>query len=158
MILDALLRVATSQTFNGASEVSADSVDLASFQPAVSPTNPLTPSRRVGTGEPLCAVFFVETAAAGAGASSSVWRLQVIESAAATLTTPNVLQERDFNELELTAGSVIVVDIPVGQPTLRYLGVNVDLPASSGTIVMSVFIGPRSFVDSWLAYRRGYVV
>lgn len=158
MFLDALLRVANSQTFNGASEVTADSVDIASFQPSISPTSPLTPHRRVGSGEPMVVAFFVEQAAAGTGASSSSYKFQAIQSAAAALTAPDIMAEVERNETELTVGSVVVVPIPQKVAALRYLGGQIDLPLSASTIICSVFVGPRSFIDDWIAYKRGYVV
>jgi hypothetical protein len=159
MFLDALLRVANSQTFNGASEVTASSVDIASFQPAISSSSPLTPHRRVGVGEPLVLAFFVETAAAGTGASSALYSFEVIDAANDVLTTTvNKLASVERDETELTAGAVVIVDVPMGLVAQRYLGGRIDLPLSASTIVCSAFFGPRSFVDQWIAYKRGYTV
>jgi hypothetical protein len=153
MYLDALLRVANAQTFNGASEVSADSVDL-----GVTPASGV-PGRRVGTGEPLELVFFVETAAAATGAGTAEYLIEAISAADAALTSsPTQLAAVTRTEAQLVAGAVVRVPIPPGTPTQRYIGGRIDLPLSASTVVGSMFIGPRDFVDQWIAYRRGYTV
>ena len=153
MFLDALLRVANAQTFNGASEVSADSVDL-----GVVPASGV-PGRQVGTGEPLVLAFFVETAAAATGAGTAQYLINVVQADNAALSTnKEVIASVTKTEAQLTAGAVVIVPIPTGVPTRQFIGGEVDLPLSSSTVVGSMFFGPRDFVDAWIAYKRGYTV
>lgn len=152
MYLDALLRVANGQTFNGASEVSADSVDL-----GVTPASGV-PARRVGTGEPLVLAFFVETSAAATGAGTAVYAINAVQADNDALSSnKEVIASVSRTEAQLVAGAVVIVDIPINTPTRRYIGGEVDLPLSASTVVGSMFIGPRSFVDAWIAYKKGYV-
>jgi hypothetical protein len=152
MYLDALCRVANSQTFNGASEVSGSSIDL-----GVTPASGV-PGRQVGTGEPLELVFFVETGASATG-TGEVFTIEAISAADDVLSSsPTSLASVTRTEAQLVAGAVVRVPIPPGTPAQRYLGGRIDLPLSASSVVGSMFIGPRDFVDQWLAYKRGYTV
>lgn len=153
MYLDALLRVANGQTFNGASEVSADSVDL-----GVTPASGI-PARRVGSGEPLVLAFFVETSAVATGAGTAAFLVNIVQADNDALSSnKEVIASVSKTEAQLVAGAVVIVPMPIQVPTRRYIGGEVDLPLSASTVVGSMFFGPRDFVDAWVAYKRGYTV
>lgn len=148
MILDIKLRVASAQAFTDADEVSDSSVDLG---------NP-TVKRRVGAGRKLSALFVVSTAAAGDSASATdTTDLEVISSAAATLTSPTVLASRRVAAALMVAGAIFEVPIPANTPSQRYLGARVT-QGTGDTASFSVYIVPSDHVQDYLAYTKGYTI
>lgn len=113
MMLDALLQLSSAQAVT-ATAVSTNTIDLG------------TP-RDIGVGEDLYAVFTVDQAATAAGAATVTF--EVITSASADLSSPNVLASTGaIGKAELTAGRAPIclclppsnlAALPLGQ---RYLG------------------------------------
>ena len=142
MILDDLTKVASAQAFT-ADGVSASSFDLGN----------VTPKRRVAVGEPLA--LLVVITAVGTNTGSSL--MEAIESAAATLTSPQIRGVYGAAAGELVAGSAFIVPISYGPVApLRYLGFQADI---TGTVdfTVDVYIGRWSdVVGAYQAYARGY--
>lgn len=142
MYLDAFLRVSNAQAF-GAAAVSTDSIDLGN----------VTPKRRIGTGEAMGFGFVVTTA--GTVAASL---LEVISATDAALTAAILVHAaRSIPLAETTIGSLHFVDLPMGTPTQRHLGVRVTTAA--GTISATAWLTSRDlFSIASQAYARNYTV
>jgi len=148
-ILDAQLQLSAAQAVT-ATAVSTNTIDLGV-------------NRDMGAGNQLNAVFGVDVSAAAAGAATV--RFQVITSAAAALTSPNVIaQTDDIPIANLTAGRKPIVvslspavlnSLPIGQ---RYLGVQYTIgtgPLTAGSF--TAFI-TNSGVDVGKNYPSGFTV
>ncbi len=144
MFLDALLLLSDAQAVT-ADAVSTNTIDLSN----------VTPKRRVGTGESIT-VFFSVDVAADFTTTDETYAFQVIASASADLSSPTVLQQRTLTAAQLVAGAKFVVDVPIDQPQLRYLGVNYDVGGTTPTITVTACVVPSDFVDAWMAYAKGY--
>lgn len=150
MILDALLQLSDAQAVTSADAYSTFSVD----------TGNITPKNSVGDGEPLALVITVDVAAAGDGTPASftnTFDFMLVESANANLSSHNVLAQRRVAGASLTAGTFVVIPIPPGTNTLRYIGARYEL-GTDDTITVSAFIIPQSFIPKLKAYARGYVI
>lgn len=148
MVLDSLAKLMDAQAVASSDQVSASSYDLGN----------VTPKRQVGTGEPLSLLFIVTTAAAGdAGTLTDAFVISAIGSAAAALTTPTTHISRTILAADLTAGSIHEVPVPVGTPILRYLGAHVDA-GSGDSVSFDCYVVPRSMVQAFLAYAKGYAI
>ena len=151
MFLDRLTRLVDTQAITG-SAVTTNSYDLGSSAAS-------TPGRRVGGGEPLSVVFVVEVAAAGdSGTSGDGFVFRAVSSTASTLASSTTIIQRTVAMSLLTAGAIVEVPLPVGTPTQRYLGGQVDLATGGDTISVSVYIMPRSMVQDWVSYAKGYAI
>jgi hypothetical protein len=149
MITDALLLLSSAQAVT-ASAVSTNTIDLGT-------------SRDLGSGEPLYAVFTVDTTATAAGAATV--NFQVISSAAANLGTPTVLVQTDaIAKTELTAGRrPIILEIPpsvlAAQPIgQRYLGVQYTVgtgPLTAGAFTCNLV---RDVQDVGKYHASGFTV
>lgn len=147
MILDALLRVSNAQAVT-TTAVSTDTIDLSQ-------------NRDLGPGTQLHALFGVDSTVTGAGTVN----FQIISSAAADLSAPNVLAQTDAIPIaDLVAGrKPIVVDLsphvlrslPIGQ---RYLGVRYLV--TSGPLTGGTFTAyfSNSEVTVGANYPSGYTV
>lgn len=148
MILDSYLKVATAQAFTDADEVSASSVDLGA--PTI--------KNRVGTGEDLCCIFQITTAAAGDSASATdTCRLKIVEDTQSSLATKTEVISRLIPAASLTANSLWEVPMPKGSPTKRYIGAQVEL-GTGDTLSASAWFVPRDHVQDFLAYAKGYAI
>jgi hypothetical protein len=143
MILDALLQVSAAQQVT-ADAVSENTVDFGD----------VTPKRKVAVGEPLALV--VAITALGTTTGSAVF--QVIQSAAAALTSPQVIGSIALATADLAVGKVYIIPLGQGIPALRYAGANFDI---TGTVDFTVdaFITPLQMA-SILAetYAKNYAV
>lgn len=148
MILDKLLELSKAQAVTDADAYSTNTFDVG---------NPEV-LRRIGDGEPLAIVVVVTTAAAGSGASfTNAFDFIAVQSANANLSAHDEMVKRRVPAAELTAGAVIVLDIPPGRPTKRHIGARYEL-GTGDTISVSAYVVPRSFVHQFVAYANGYVV
>lgn len=149
MITDALLLLSSAQAVTS-SAVSTNTIDLGV-------------ARDIGSGEPLYAVFTVDTAATAAGAATV--NFQVISSAAANLGTPTILVQTDaIGKAELTAGRrAIVLEIPpsvlAAQPIgQRYLGVQYTV--ATGPLTAGAFTAQlvHDYQEQGKNYPSGFSV
>lgn len=144
MILDALLKVSAAQQVT-ADAVSTNTVDMGN----------VTPKRRVSVGTAMA--YVVAITAIGTNTGSS--KLQAIQSAAAALTSPQILGEIDLATADIAAGKIYIIPLGSGIPALRYHGMNHDI---TGTVDYTVdAYGPMPMgMASILAdtYAKGYTV
>jgi hypothetical protein len=143
VITDALLQLSAAQAVT-VTAVSTNTIDLGS-------------NRDVGVGEDLYMVINTDVAAVAAGAATV--QFQVITSAAAALTAPNVISQTDLiPKTDLTVGRKPIVlcinpavlnALPLGQ---RYLGVQYTVgtgPLTAGSF--TAFI-----TDSDVSVNKNY--
>src|SRR5262245_52484837 len=120
MILDALLQLSDAQAVTSADAYSSNTIDLGN----------VTPKNQIGDGEPMALVVTVDVAAAGDGSPASMtntFDFMVVDSPNANLSSHTVLAQRRVTGTLLTAGAIVVVPIPPGTPTQRYLGARYEL-------------------------------
>lgn len=102
-------------------------------------------------GEPLCAVINVGVAADNT-TGDETYAFEVIQSANADLSSPDVLIRVPFTNAQVTAGllaagSNIIIPIPSGSVTKRYLGLNYDGSGTTPTITVTAWITALSMVQ-----------
>lgn len=149
MILDALLQLSSAQAVT-ASAVSTNTIDLSQ-------------NRDLGPGTQLTAVFSVDTTATAAGAATVTF--QLISSANANLSSPNVLAATDAIPIaNLTAGRKPIMlglnpqvlnSLPIGQ---RYLGVQYTIgtgPLTAGAFTAYLTLGEATVGAN---YPSGFTV
>lgn len=130
MYLDALLLLSDAQGFTGAATFSTNTIDLGGS----------TPSREVGTGEPMGVGVTVDVAA---GAGSTVL-LEVVQSANANLSSPDVIATFSDVAANFVAGTLRFLSIPAGFPQKRYLGLRVTVTGGTTTITLTAWLTARA--------------
>lgn len=108
-------------------------------------------------GEPLGIGITVDVAA-DATTGDETYQFDAIQSAAAALTSPDVLASRIIAAASLSLGSRHVLPIPPGSKTKRYLGLQLTLGGTTPTITITAFIAPLSFLGGWKAHAKGATV
>lgn len=150
MFLDALLLVSDAQAVS-ADAVSTNTIDLG---------NP-TVKNRIGTGEPVAFLITVDVSADGT-TGDETYAFEVISSASSNLSSPTVLNRRAFTagqHTQLTAGTRLLLDVPGGTPTQRFLGLNYDVGGTTPTITVTAALMPRSMAEESLTnYSKNYAV
>lgn len=141
MILDALLLLSNAQAFS-ADAYTTNTVDL------------LAANRPIGTGEPMAVLITIDVAA-DFTTGDETYEFQFVQSVNADLTSHDVLSRGTFTAAQLAAGKRYALDIPVGQPTKRYIGGRFDGSGTTPTVTATIAIVPRSFVESNKIYHPG---
>ncbi len=104
----------------------------------------------ISIGQPLALVIQVDVAA-DSTTGDETYKFQVIQSAAAALSSADILVEVPFTnalaQTLLTAGKIIVVPIPPGSITKRYIGANFDGGGTTPTITVTAWITPQSMIQ-----------
>lgn len=141
MFMDALGLVSDAQAF-GAAAVSTNSIDLGTSSPA----------REIGSGEALG--FGLAVDVAGTVAATT---FDIISATDAALTTSVLVHaSRSLPLASTTAGALFFLEVPMGAPTQRYLGIR--LTTAGGTITATSWLTTQSlFSIHAKAYAKGYV-
>lgn len=145
MFIDALGLVSDAQAFTGAATLSTGSIDLGST----------TPTRQVGTGEPLGFAFTFDVAA---GSGSTVL-LEVVQADDAALSTNlEVIGTLSLLAATCVAGFQTFIGIPPGFPTRRYIGIRCTITSGTTTATITSWLTARDLF-SVLAkpYAKNYV-
>lgn len=145
MIIDALLLVSNGQ------QVTADAVSTNTID-----SNPgnVSPQPQIGTGEPMALVCVIT--AAGTNTGSMI--LSAIQSAAANLSSPDIIGSIALATADLAAGKTFIIPLPPGYPTKRYLGANYDITGTVDVTFKS-FLAPAKMASVLAkAYAKAYVV
>lgn len=145
MYVDGLLLLSDAQAFTGAATFSTNTIDL----------GPSTPAREIGTGEPTGVGVTVDVAA---GAGSTVL-LEVVQSANANLSTPDVIATFTDVAANFPAGAMKFLPIPPGYPQKRYLGLRCTVTTGTTTITITAWLTARDlFAIASRAYAKNYTV
>ncbi|HXD72173.1 MAG TPA: hypothetical protein VN628_00480, partial [Vicinamibacterales bacterium] len=115
MILDSLLSLSDAQALS-ASAYSTNTIDLGN----------VTPKRDVGVGEALALVITVDVAA-DVASGDETYQFEFVQSANADLSSHDSLEAVAVARATLVAGYSIVIPIPSGVITKRYIGVRYTL-------------------------------
>ncbi|MDD5199270.1 MAG: hypothetical protein PHC88_05650 [Terrimicrobiaceae bacterium] len=153
MFIDANLLVCDAQAFT-ATAVSTSSVDFGNT----------TPKRQVGDGEGIGLMIQVDVAADNT-TGDETYSFELIQSAAAALTTPTILAREAYIasgamiSTLLVVGFLIYLPMPMGYPIQRYVGFNLTAGGTTPTITLTAWLGPRTFASVKQAtYAKGYVI
>lgn len=146
MILDALLVVSDAQAIT-ADAVSTNTIDLGAS----------SPSREIGTGEPMVMLVTVDVAA-DFTTGDETYAFELIQSANANLSSATILNRRVLTAAQLAAGAIFAIDVPGGTPSARYLGMNYDVGGTTPTLTVTAALVPKNFVDWIKPYAKNYVV
>lgn len=142
-VLDSLLQVSANQ------QVTADAVSTNTID-----NGNVTPKRALGDGEPMG--YLVAIKAIGTNSGSTL--LQAIQSAAANLSSPEIIGQLALATAQIVAGALYVVPIGYGNAALRYYGMNHDI---TGVVDYTVdaFFGPLMMLPAKSrAYAKGYTI
>lgn len=146
MIVDALLQLSDAQAF-AATAFSTNTIDLG---------NP-TVKNQIGSGEPMVLACQVDVAADHT-TGDETYEFETVQSANANLSTPDIIGRIAIPGTTLVAGYKFAVDVSVGFPTKRFLGLQAVLGGTTPSITLTCFLMPRKFVDDWIPYAKGYSV
>lgn len=120
-----------------------------------------TAGNDISVGEEMVAVISV-IVAAKVSSLDETYQFDFNNSASADLSSPTLLARRVFTNAMATAvltlGALIVVPIPQGSKTLRYIGLNYVTGGSSPSITCSVEIQPARMLQFNKVYAKGYTV
>jgi hypothetical protein len=148
MFQDALGLLSDAQAFS-ATGFSTNTIDLGN----------VTPKNEIGNGEPMCLCFTVDTGA-DFTTTDETYRFDLVQSANANLSSPDVLVSLTVSAASsgLVAGKQIVVPVPPGLVTKRYLGAQMTLGGTTPSITVTCALVPQSMVDKRKDYANGYTV
>lgn len=138
MILDKLTQLCDSQAFTTDDYCTKSYNRLGAFD--------------TGAGEPLAIVINVKVAGTGAG----VYEFQAIQSAAEDLTSNVVMAAIRPLEAALTAGAVLILDIPPMATPLQYIGLYFNNVSGSTAVTISAHVVPRSFAYAYKSHADGF--
>lgn len=145
MYLDALLLLSDAQAFPGAATVSTNTIDLGAS----------APSRQIGTGEPK-GIGVITDVAAGAG---STVLIEIIQSANANLSSPDVIGSFSDVAANFPAGAMRFIPLLQGYPMKRYLGIRETSTGGTTTITLTAWLTTHSLFSILAAnYPKNYVV
>lgn len=146
MILDAQTLLSDAQAVT-ADAVSTNTIDLGD----------VTPKRDIGDGEPLALVVTVDVAA-DSTTGDETYSFEFIQSANANLGSADVLAARTVAAADLYAGAQVVIPIPPGAITKRYIGLNYNVGGTTPTITCTSYVVPQSFVPKLKNYADGFTI
>jgi hypothetical protein len=108
-------------------------------------------------GEPL-GIGINVTVAADYTTGNETYQFDAVQDADVALGSPTVLASRIVTAANLAVGSRVVLPIPPGSKTERYLGLQLTLGGNTPTITIDAFIAPLSFLGGWKAYADGFSI
>ncbi len=148
MYLDALLLVSDAQAIT-ATAVSTNTIDLGN----------VTPKRQIGDGDDMGFGVSVDVAADHT-TGDETYTFEVIQSANADLSAPDVLSSRAIVFSDLAAGAAHFLAIPKGTPTKRYLGIRVTTAGTTPSVTITAWLTTSALFS--LAkpqnYAKGYSI
>lgn len=108
-------------------------------------------------GKPL-ALVVTNDVAADFTTTDETYQIQVVASAAASLTSPTVLTSRTYIAADRAVNAVIVVPIPGLTKILRYVGVNYVLGGTTPSVTVTASIMPLDQVDMRKYYPEAITI
>lgn len=147
MYLDALGLVSDAQALT-ATAVSTNTIDLGSS----------TPVRDIGAGEPIGFGVAIDVAGDFTTADET-YTIEVIQSANADLSSPDVLNSRLLAAANYKSGALNFIEVPQGTVTKRYLGLRYTLAGTTPTITVTAWLTARMlFSITARNYAKGYAI
>lgn len=143
MFLDALLLLSDAQAIS-ADAYSTNTIDLGNS----------TVKRRIGTGEPMALAIQVDVAADHTDGDET-YAFQLLQSANADLSSGDIIELRTISYADLTAGKILYLNLPPGQPTKRYIGLYIDVGGTTPTITLTAWLTPLSMIEQRTDYAIG---
>lgn len=148
MFVDALLTLSDAQALT-ATAVSTNTIDCG---------NP-TVKRDIGSGEPVKLVVSMDVALGG---TSPTMLIEVLQSANADLSTPDVIASSGSiaGAAEAPVGKIFQLPLPPGRITKRYLGARYTLGGTSPTGTVTAFVQPGDMGSPAFPqnYAKGYSI
>lgn len=112
----------------------------------------------ISIGEPLVAVLQVDVAA-DYTSSNETYRFDVIQDTAADLATAvDILASYIIAYSLLTAGALLVLPIPQGRITKRYIGLSFDGGGTTPTVTVTAWITSAQLVQMTKHYADAVTV
>jgi hypothetical protein len=136
MYLDSQLLLSDAQALT-ATAVSTNTIDTA------------LATNEIGIGEPMALVFVVDTAA-DTVSGDETYQFQLIQSANANLSSQDVLLQTDTSYITratLVAGYKVVIPLPAGMKTKRYLGARYVLGGTTPSVTVTAFLQPLNMLQ-----------
>lgn len=147
MFIDALGLVSDAQAAS-ATAFSTNTIDLGN----------VTPKREIGTGEPMGFGISVDVAA-DAGNGDETYLFEIVQSANADLSSPDVLIDMAIARATLVAGYAFFIPLPPGMPSKRYLGLRYTLGGTTPSITVTAWLtAQKLFSILAKAYAKNYTV
>lgn len=146
MIIDALLLLDDAHAYT-ATAVCTNSIDLG---------NP-TVKNSIGAGEPMAISVQVDVAADHT-TGDETYQLDLLQSANADLSSPDVLLSRVLLFSQLTAGAIVTLPIPSKAVTKRYIGYRLTAGGTTPTVTLTAQLQPHAMIDEEIIYAKGYNV
>lgn len=147
MFLDALLLVSDAQAVT-ATAFSTNTIDLGAS----------TPKREIGTGEAMGFGVIVDVAA-DFTTGNETYQFDLVQSANANLSSPDVIASYVRTAAQLPAGSMHFIPIPPGWPQKQYLGLQYTTGGTTPTITVTAWLTARDlFSIQAKAYAKNYAV
>lgn len=144
MYVDKETQLSAAQAFTGAATVSTNVVDLGA----------VTPKRQIGDGEPE-GVGVIVTVAAGAGSTHT---MEIIQSAATNMSSPDIIASMTFLAAVLVAGYKFFLAIPPGFPTKQYIAFRNTATGGTTTVTCSAWATLQSMFQKDPVYAKGYTI
>jgi hypothetical protein len=144
MIVDLQQQLSAAQAFTGAATVSTNVIDYGN----------VSPNRRVGDGEPI-GVGVIVTVAAGAGSTHT---MEVIQSTASNMSSPDIIASMTILAAVLVAGYKFFLPIPPGFPTKEFVAFRNTSTGGTTTVTLSAWATLQSAFQKDQVYAKGYVI
>lgn len=115
----------------------------------------------ISVGEPLV-LCLVVTSAAKVSSTDETYQFNILQSAAAALTSPDTLLSIAFTNAQagtlLAAGAVLGIPIPIGSITKRYLGASTTIAGTSPTVTVTAWFCPASMVQKNVTFPTNITI
>lgn len=108
-------------------------------------------------GEELVLALAVDVAA-DFTTTDETYTIELVQSANANLSSPDVLASRTILAADLSAGSTHYLPLPQGSKSKRYLGYRATLGGTTPSVTLTAFLQPASMIDKQKFYPNNYTI
>lgn len=141
MRFDIANQLSAAQAFTGAATQSTNSYDLGTYGGG-------KPDPSIGR---MMAILFLVTVAAGAGSTHSN---DAIQSANADLSSPDVLARVSLVAASMPAGQAVVIPIPQGSISKRYIGYQNTSTGGTTTVTGDAYYMPLDEIPKYKSFVK----
>lgn len=99
-----------------------------------------------GTGEQMVLAVQVDVSADTASGNET-YQFEIIQSANADLSSPDVLAYRAIDKASLVAGTIWYLPVPDGSITKRYIGARATLGGTTPSVTVTGFFQPKDMAS-----------